>query len=222
MVKASSCDQGPTPPMHDPACPKSQSRTRVFVIDEVRLLRDALVRLLSHAGLEIVGAGAVCAATIGRLAEISPDVTVIDMPLAGSLAVLRAVVAAAPTTKIVVLGMPETEMDVLAHRAAPVEAYVDPEASVDEFVRAVVYVNRGAAQPLQSQLTKREAEIADLIADGLSDKQIASHLSIGLRTVKNHVHNILQKLHFTSRIAVVRAVMEERANTDRRRITSVG
>jgi DNA-binding NarL/FixJ family response regulator len=142
----------------------------------------------------------------------------------GSLAgpaTVRALVAAAPDAKIVVTGVPEDETGVVSLVEAGIAGYATAEQPLTDVAAAVVAAAHGelecsarvsaelakrlavlAAVRRQSKghaLTPREREIAALIADGLSNKQIARRLSIEPATVKNHVHNILRKLGVSRR-----------------------
>jgi two-component system nitrate/nitrite response regulator NarL len=119
--------------------------------------------------------------------------------------------------KVVALGVPEVEADILRFAEVGVHAYVPPQAGVDDLIRAVNGVVRGeppcspriaaallrrvavlaAAHGPQSemrQLTCRERQTVQLIEEGLSNKEIARRLCIEVPTVKNHVHSILKKL----------------------------
>jgi DNA-binding NarL/FixJ family response regulator len=130
-------------------------------------------------------------------------------------------VAAIPEVKVVAFAVPETESDIIACAEAGVAACVTREASFGELVATIERVGSGeslcspqvaavllrrvatlaAARSVEpaSALTGREREILDLIDEGLSNKQIAQRLCIELPTVKNHVHNLLEKLDVQSR-----------------------
>jgi len=149
-------------------------------------------------------------------------VVLLDTAIPDNVWIVRALVAAVPGPKVVALAVPEVEREVLACAEAGVAGYVTREGSVEDLVAAVESVARGemvisprmAATLLQrvatlaleqspaaieARLTTREVEILDLIDQGLSNKEIARRLTIELSTVKNHVHNILEKLNVTRR-----------------------
>ena len=121
---------------------------------------------------------------------------------------------------MVALVAPDLEDDLLGLAGAGVSGFLSWEASSRQLVEIVEHAARGerpcspdvadailrrAAErsggdlSFDGSLTKREAQIADLVADGLSNKAIASDLSIELATVKNHVHRVLEKLEVHSR-----------------------
>jgi DNA-binding NarL/FixJ family response regulator len=135
---------------------------------------------------------------------------------------VRALAAAAPDVKLVVLAVPEVEGEVIAFAEAGASAYVTPDGSIDDLASVVLSVERGEVlcspemaaglfrrvgvlaresqlDPIEEKLTTRELEVLRLIEEGLSNKQIATALSIELPTVKNHVHRILEKLHVKRR-----------------------
>jgi two-component system nitrate/nitrite response regulator NarL len=137
-----------------------------------------------------------------------------------SVLAVRSLAAAAPAVKVVAVAVPDSERDVIACVEAGVAGYVTREASVEELVQATLDATRGelhlpprmAARLVrhvaelatdrpgpEARLTSRELEIVDLIDDGLSNKQIAQRLCIEVPTVKNHVHNILEKLQVDRR-----------------------
>lgn len=205
---------------------KSQGSLELLVIAGIRFYRDGLAGVLAK--LPEVGAVRTAADSGEGLAAISdsePDIVLLDMGLADAVPTARAVLRVAPGASVVSLGLPETEDDVLACVEAGVTGYVGKEGSLSDLVTAVRAAARGEAvcsprilasmmrrvaamaqvDPLDRparRLTAREREIADLIAQGLVNREIAARLGIELCTVKNHVHNILDKLGVTNRAAV--------------------
>jgi len=194
----------------------SQAPVRVFVVADVRVYRELLAdALASEDGFEVDGSapGDIAGMAIGMT---EPGVVVVDTGSVPGPGGVRALAAAAPTAKIVAVGIPDDERAILALAEAGVAGYVTVEQPLGELVAAV---EAAANDELQcsprvaaalakrvatladgrlgngdQRLTRREREIAALIADGLLNKQIARRLSIEQATVKNHVHNILAKL----------------------------
>jgi len=189
---------------------------RVFVVGDVRVYRELLADALAREdGFEVDGSapGDIAGMAIG-MAE--PGVVLVDTASVPGTAGVRALAAAAPTAKIVAVGIPDDEAAVLALAEAGVAGYVTVEQPLDELVAAVeaaandelrcsprvaaalakrvAALARGPRGNGDQRLTRREREIAALIAEGLLNKQIARRLSIEQATVKNHVHNILAKL----------------------------
>ncbi len=196
---------------------------RVFVIAEVRLYREGLAtNLASRPNLTIVGMAGNVTEALGLLELARPDVVVLDMATRDCLQIVRAISQKAPTIKIIAFAVEESDREVLTCAEAGVAGYVPPEGSTDELVAMIENVTRGEilcsprmaamlfrrlaslARGGPSQLglvslTTREREIVGLIDGGLSNKEIAVRLVIEVATVKNHVHNILDKLHVSSR-----------------------
>jgi DNA-binding NarL/FixJ family response regulator len=182
----------------------------VYVLDDVRLNREGLSELLRRSGrVEVVGAGGVSAASLCALSDEEPDVTLIDAPLAGSPAVVRAVLAAARQTKLVAVGVREPENRARESVGAAIALRVGFDASSEDLLDVIAATAKGAASHgVLATLTARESQIALLMAEGLQNKHIAERLSIEMQTVKNHVHSILRKLGVDSRTAATRVVLE--------------
>jgi two-component system nitrate/nitrite response regulator NarL len=203
------------------------SVVRVFVAAHVRLYREALEEILAREdGLEIVGASGEQDEILARVAEIAPDVVLLDPSAAESLGLIRGLADAAAETRIVALAAPEGEPEVIALAEAGVSGFVTCEESISDLVATIVRAANGelvvspqtagtllrrvtslaaerpAALPTEP-LTARELEVARLLDEGLSNKQIAQRLSVEVPTVKHHVHHILQKLGVARRSEAV-------------------
>jgi two-component system, NarL family, nitrate/nitrite response regulator NarL len=191
--------------------------TRVFIISEVRLYREGLVRLLRRdARLDVVGTATAVADALEQLPALSepPDAVLLDVPHPAGPDQLEQLEPAVPTARIVALNVPDAdEGAVIAWAEAGVSGLLARDVGVEDVAKAVEttaqggtvcspalaavllrHVARDAEAPPAAPLTSREREIAALIEQGLSNKEIAARLEIGLPTVKNHVHHILTKL----------------------------
>ena len=203
-----------------------QALVRVFLVCDVRVHRDLLsAALADEDGIALAGSahGDVACLAVGMSAA---DVVLVDGDSVGGPATVRALATAAPEAKIVITGVPEDEGGVvglveagiagyatadqpLADVAASVLSAADGELQCSPRVSAALAERVAVLSAAQRQvnggtsLTPREREIAALIGDGLSNKQIARRLSIELATVKNHVHNMLRKLGVTRRDQIV-------------------
>jgi two-component system, NarL family, nitrate/nitrite response regulator NarL len=196
---------------------------RVVIAADIRLYREGLAeRLDREAGIKVVGTAADWPQSLTRLRDLMPDVVLVDMVMPESVLAVRSICAAAPAVKVVALAVPETERDVFAYSEAGIAGYITREASIEELVQTIESTARGelilsprmaatllrhvatlategGAEMPEARLTTRELEIVELMDEGLSNKEIARRLSIGLPTVKNHVHHILEKLQVTRR-----------------------
>lgn len=195
----------------------------VLIVAEIRLYREGLAEMLgAEPGIEIVGTAAGADAAVRMLRSLAPDIVLLDMAIPDNAWLVRALVAAVPGTRVVALAVPEIGREVLACAEAGVAGYVTRDASIEDVVAAVESAARGevlcsprivatlferiatlalerSPASIESRLTSRELEILDLIDQGLSNKEIARRLTIELSTVKNHVHNILEKLNVSRR-----------------------
>jgi two-component system nitrate/nitrite response regulator NarL len=187
---------------------------RVFVIAEVGVYRDGLAhRLECEPECTVVGAAQDAATALGALESARPDLVLMDVASPASLDEVGAIAGAAPAAQIVALAVAEREPDVVACAEAGLAAYVPRHATVDELLATLARVREGEVscppkiagglfrrlaahgrREPPSALTRREAEILELLGHGLSNKEIAHRLCIQVATVKNHVHNILDKL----------------------------
>lgn len=201
---------------------------RVLVVSEIRLHRDGLTSALtSEDVIEVVGAADSLAEALGVIEERVTDIVLLDLaPTEDSLAELASAVRAAPQARFVVLGAVESDEEVVAWAEAGVSGIVERGSSLEELRRvldtvmrsellcsprvAAALLHRVYALALErsgsdaiSRLTVRELEILDLISEGMTNKEIARRMEIRLPTVKNHVHNIFEKLGVHTRAAAV-------------------
>ena len=195
-------------------------RVRVFVASDVRVYREAIARLIStEDSLKLVGAAATAESASQLRDGARPDVVLVDAIQRADLVLAREISSAAGDAYVVALVAPERE-DLLGWAGAGVAGLLSWEASQEELVESLRRAARGGSPcspdvaeallrrvrensrgdfAFGGSLTEREAQVAELVADGLSNKAIASRLSIELATVKNHVHSILEKLRVHSR-----------------------
>jgi DNA-binding NarL/FixJ family response regulator len=205
--------------------------TRVLLVADVSVHRDSLVEQLDREpGIQAVGATSDLAG-VAEAWSLSSDVVLLDVAAEERVPAIAALVHAIPDVRVVAFAVPETEDDIIACAEAGVAACVTREASFDELVATIERVGSGeslcspqvaaillrrvaalAAERVgdpATSLTHRELEILELIDEGLSNKQIAQRLRIEMPTVKNHVHNLLEKLGVKSRHEAA-ALMRER------------
>jgi two-component system nitrate/nitrite response regulator NarL len=199
----------------------------VFILAGVRLYREGLEQWLTSTGaVSVVGMAAAPAEAMESMAALRPDVVLLDMGLPASLRVARDVRTAIPTTKVIALAVTGVGADVIACAEAGIRGYLTRDGTLSDLLETIEYTVRGetlcpprvtadlferlaavacAGEPkpaVDASLTQREAQIAALIERGQSNKEIARTLSIALPTVKNHVHNVLRKLHVERRTEI--------------------
>lgn len=201
-----------------PECP------RVVVVSGFRLLREGVASLLAHqSSIQVVGTVDLSALPC-EIAELAPDMLLVDVSVHGALELCGPIRGAIPDVKIVALGVAEHEDVVFACAKAGISGFVAPDGSARDIVATVHSAGRGelvcsprtagillsrvsklASQPSvdHDTLTDREKNILLLMDEGMSNKAIAASLRIRNATVKNHVHSILSKLRVRSRIEAV-------------------
>jgi DNA-binding NarL/FixJ family response regulator len=199
---------------------------RVFVVSDVRFYREGLGHVLASTEyIVVLGSAGGTDQGLRLVAELQPDVVLLDTAMADGVWMAQRLAETVPHAKIVALAVPQAEEDLIALVEAGVLGYVTREQSLDELIAAIASVVRGetACSPMmrtlvvkrvralaaefrpgvRAHLTRRQREILDLIAQGLSNKEIARELNIERATVKNHVHSILEKLQVQTRAAAV-------------------
>ena len=210
----------------------------VFVLVGVRLYRDGIVDALRRdSRFRVVGSASSLRTAREELEGLmsAPHVALLDLELPDGYGAARGIRDAWPSIGIVALAVREADDDVVSWAEAGVSGLVSREASLAQLLDAIeaavehelvcsravagALLRRVAAMssehPLRDgpALTPREREIVGLIGDGLSNKAIAHTLHIELATVKNHVHNILEKLSVDNRTEAV-AVARARGDLD--------
>ena len=202
---------------------------RVAIADDHALVREGLRSLLSAVeGLELVAAVGGAREAVRAAVTEKPDVLVLDinMPDGSGIEVAHELQRVAPDVAIVMLTMHDDDDSVFAAMRAGARGYVLKGADPEEVLRAITAVATGSVilgpgvasralaflnrprreEPAFAQLTSREREVLDLIAQGLANATIADTLSVSPRTVGNHVTSIFAKLQVASRSeAIVRA-----------------
>lgn len=197
---------------------------RVMLVDDHMLFRRGLRRLLEdQAGFEVVGEAATGAEAIERACELMPDVILMDiyMPEGNGLEATRAIRARLPYARIVMLTVSDEDHNLFEAIKAGAQGYVLKKIEPQELYDKVRSAARGEA-PLSPQmaprliaefarlaaqhgagegdaLTPREHQVLAAVAQGLSNKEIAASLGLSEYTIRNHLRNILEKLHLRNR-----------------------
>lgn len=193
---------------------------RVVLIEDHPLVRAGLRTSLLAVEIDVVAEASDGLAGADVIAQHHPDVVVIDLGLPGKdgVALTREVKAASDSTRVVILTMQEREEEVLAALGAGADAYCVKSSNPDVVIDAIRTVAAGGAyfdsriahivlrrltgsrsKASPSPLTARETEILSLIAQGVSNAEIAERLPLSLGTVKGHVADILMKLSASDR-----------------------
>jgi DNA-binding NarL/FixJ family response regulator len=199
-------------------------KIRVLIVDDHPIFRDGMRQLLeSVPGFQVVGEGSSGEDAVRLTGEVSPDVILMDigMPTMNGIEATRAVLNVRPSVRVLVLTMYEEPDSVFAALRAGARGYLLKDAESDDIVRAVRAVASGdaifgpavaerltaffqpSAPPRQPapfpELTQRETEVLGLISRGMTNQEMASHFGVSLKTIQNHVANVLGKLHVVDR-----------------------
>jgi len=194
----------------------------VLFVSHVRMLREAVITALQ--GVDGNRAcGAFCRDTVvAAVSAFAPDVVIVDASHSEGATLVAVARAHAPKASVVVLSMQEQDEEFLAWADTGIAGYLGPDTSASDLLSTVRRAGAGevvcpprltalllnrfasrsnerAARASVHTLTAREQEIAGLLADGLSNKLIARRLQVAVPTIKNHVHNILEKWDVHSR-----------------------
>ena len=202
---------------------------RIIVASSILLYREGLAASLVRDGRLKVLAAVDLSETVDAAERLRPDAVVVDASTAAGLCIARTMKCEAPALPVLGFGISESAADVISCAEAGLAGFIDQDGSVDNLVtmvgdalrgefkcsprvtkilcaRLARLADHGGRQP--ASLTPRELEIAGMVAEGLSNKEIAQGLRIGPTTVKNHVHNILDKLNVRRRAAIAVRVAE--------------
>jgi two-component system nitrate/nitrite response regulator NarL len=212
----------------DPICRETQPVVRVLIVSSVRLYREGLAQILERTdGFSVAGMHSDGRDASGHLTQFLPDVVLLDMATPESHEAAREILDLVPAIPIVALGVRDTDAEVLACAESGIAGYVTRDGSLEELITTIESAARGELvcspriagsllrrlaelaadrvnSAFQSHLTTRECEIAHFIQEDLSNKEIANRLGIEVATVKNHVHNLLEKLNIHRRTEVGR------------------
>lgn len=202
---------------------------RVVIADDHELVRYALRTVLeAEADICVVGEAASGSEAQDRCRELEPDVLVLDMrmPGKGGVEVCRSVKEVCPDTKVLVLTSFDEDEELFGVLAAGACGYLLKDTRPDRIVHAIRAVSDGQAvfdsavanrvitgrpqanDELADPLSEREMDVLDLMAKGLSNKEIGRSLWIGETTVKTHVSHILRKLGQSDRTQAVLAAVK--------------
>jgi len=195
---------------------------KLVLVDNHRLFREGMRSLIStQSDMQVVGEASQAPEAHGIIDQARPDVLVLEISPQGGISIVQEVLRQHPQQRILVLSMSSDEEHVAQALTAGVAGYALRELSAAELFTAIRAVARGETHlapgisrglvndymrkqtdgrgpaPLRI-LTEREREIFDLVARGLSTRDIAAQLSISERTVETHRRRILRKLHLHS------------------------
>lgn len=215
-------------------------RIRVAVFDDHPLFREGVAHTIrSSTFLEMVGEGETADDAVRVAKDDLPDIVLLDVSMPGNgLEAASSIARSCPVVKTIMLTVSESEEHVAQALAAGAKGYVLKGTSGPELVSMMCAVSRGesyvspglaarllaiskkqSSQPRGdadiAELTKREEQIVDDVARGLTNKEIARDLNISEKTVKHYMTNVMQKLEVRNRVEAVLAIQKKRHLTGR-------
>jgi DNA-binding NarL/FixJ family response regulator len=221
----------------EPGASGGGATLRVLIVDDHALFRRGLQMVLTgEPDIEVVGEAGDGTEAVERARALQPDVVLMDvrMPRRSGIEATEQIREELPDVKILMLTMSDEEADLYEAIKAGASGYLLKEISIEEVPDAIrsVWAGQSRISPsmaskllsefaalsqrggdskgVAAKLTDRELQVLRLVAQGLNNKDIADKLFISENTVKNHIRNILDKLHLHSRMeAVVYAVKEK-------------
>jgi DNA-binding NarL/FixJ family response regulator len=204
---------------------------RILIADDHAVLRDGLKALIdSQQGMSVVGEAADGLAACEAVAELRPDVVVMDLslPKLGGAEATKRIKSTHPEAKIIALTAHEDRGYVQLMLQAGASGYVLKRAAAEDLVRAIqaiaaggIYIDpaiaryaladesrRGGALPAGGNLSDRETEVLKLMAQGYAPKEIAARLDVGARTVETYKARAMEKLQLKTRAEIVRYALQ--------------
>lgn len=207
-------------------------KIRILLIEDNRLLRDGIVAMLNEqADMKVVAASGGHDNSMLDARSVRAQVILVDL---SGLEVVASLAKNTPELKVIGMGLIPTQLDIVEFVQAGASGFIMKGATVEEFLATIRSVAHGekVLPPLLThslfshvvehalkrgkrelknavRMTKREREIISLIAEGLSNKDIARRLNVATYTVKSHVHNVLEKLALHSRLQIANHTRDE-------------
>lgn len=198
-------------------CALARTRIRLLVVSDVRFYREGLNQLLPSLGpIDVINPTSDGMSALDSTLETKPDVVLLDAGLEGGVALVRSLRSKVPRIRIVAVAVGQDEHGIVRWAEAGVAGFVTRDQSLPDVARMIQSVAAGEAPcngaigatllrrltalsqanviEHNARLTRREREVADLLRDGCTNKEIAARLLIELPTVKNHVRAVLSKL----------------------------
>jgi len=205
-----------------------ETKRKIVIAEDHTILRAGLRALLSgQNGLEVIGEAGDGREAIRKVDTLQPDLLLIDlsMPKLNGIDAIREIKSQHPEIKIIVLTVHKSEEYIVAALQAGANGYMLKDASQNELLLAIDYVINGKTflspsisdkvvdaflntdkkdkpAAVLDNLTAREREILKLVAEGNTNKKIAEHLCISLKTVEKHRSNLMQKLDLRNTAAL--------------------
>lgn len=208
-----------------------KKKISILIIEDNRLLRDGISSIINEQpDLKVIAAFSESEKSLSNIFKNNPDIVLIDLGLRNqnSLEVVETIKKKASDIKIIVMDLLPVESDILNFIKAGASGFILKDTGVPKFLKTIRSVATGEkVLPLHmtgslfsqiiekavsktensdlmrvTRMTKRERQVIELIADGLTNKEIGNILNLSPYTVKSHVHNILEKMALHTRVQI--------------------
>ncbi|OGU28156.1 MAG: hypothetical protein A2057_04310 [Ignavibacteria bacterium GWA2_35_9] len=205
-------------------------KIRLLLIEDNRLLREGILAILKNqADIKIVSTSGNNENTVLKIHKLKPNVILLDLGLRNqnSLHVIEMVKKEFPKTNVIIMDLAPVQADILQYVKAGASGFILKDATLDDFLVTIKSVAEGfkvlppiLTDSLFSQIvehavkggkvklkdairmTRREREVIEHIADGLSNKEIGQKLHVSTYTIRSHIHNIMEKLTLHTRLEI--------------------
>ncbi len=208
-------------------------KTTVLLVDDHKIFRDGLRTLIEKEGMEVVGEAENGRKTLKLVEKLLPNVIIMDvsMPDMNGIEATRKIISSFPEIKVIALSMHSDRRFVLGMLEAGAAGYLLKDCAFGELASAIKqvltgnkylspkiadvvvkgYLNKSNESFVSggSILTSREREVLQLIAEGLTAKEIADHVFLSVKTVETHRRNIMQKLNMRSTVDLTKYAIRE-------------
>jgi DNA-binding NarL/FixJ family response regulator len=204
--------------------------TKILLIEDNRILRDGIKGIINkEADLRVVGVSEGNHDTLSKARALKPHIVLVDLGLRNTsgLTIVTALTKDLPAARVIGMGLIPSQLDIVEFVEAGAAGFILKDATIEDFLSTIRAVAKGTRilPPLLTEslfthivelalrkargrlpgavrMTKREREIILLIAEGMSNKEIAARLNLSIFTVKSHIHNILEKMALHSRLEI--------------------
>ena len=205
-------------------------KIKILLVEDNRLLRDGIKALINaQPDLRTAATSAGNHDTLLKARDSKAQVVLLDLGLQNENGVqlVKTLTEELPQTKVVAMGLVPSQLDIIEIVEAGASGFILKDASIEDFMETIRSVARGekVLPPLLTgslfihvvehalrrgkgklveavRMTKREREIIALIAEGMSNKEIAQKVNLSVYTVKSHIHNVMEKLALHSRLQI--------------------
>jgi DNA-binding NarL/FixJ family response regulator len=197
---------------------------RILIVDDHPVVQAGLSSMLAtHEEVEVIGSASSGDEALMMVRQDMPDILLLDLRMPGmnGIDTLHALKEMKASVRVIILTSFETDENIYRAVQAGAQGYLLKNTSQCQMLEAIATVHAGkryipnqiaarlAERMLRSNLTARESEILEMLAKGLTNKQIGSALTISENTVRNHVNSIMEKLEVSDRTEAVAVAIQQ-------------